>query len=152
MKIFQKRLYSRVRLGDDVLGDGAEVPGLADVLGAVHEEMLDDHEQHLDVVLGQVVLALLLVALEAGAVVGGEEGHDVSSALLDEEAEAVHLIDTLLAVEGRAKAGDREEEDELQHVGGDGGESRGDTEHSPPPAPLYRASYQVTVRSIDIVL
>ena len=141
-----------MRLGDDVLGGGTEVPGLADVLGAVHEEMLDDHEQHLDVVLGQVVLALLLVSLKAGTVVGGEVRHDFRRALLDEEAEAVHLIDTLLAVEGRAQAGDREEEDELQHDEGDCGEFRGDTELSPPPAPLYRASYQLTVRSMNIVL
>ena len=83
-----------------VLRDGAEVPGLADVLGAVHEEVLDDHEQHLDVVLGQVILALLLVTSQARAVVGGEEIHDVPGALLDEEAQAVHLIDTLLTVEG----------------------------------------------------
>ena len=68
-------LYSRVRLGDDgILGDGAEVPGLADVLGTVHEEVLDDHEKHLDVVPGEVVLALLLVAGETGAVVGSEVG------------------------------------------------------------------------------
>merc|ERR1712141_797220 len=35
----------RVRLG-------ADVPGLADVLGTIHKEVLDDHEQHLDVVPG----------------------------------------------------------------------------------------------------
>ena len=137
---------------DVVLGNGAEVPGLADVLGAVHEEMLDHHEQHLDIVPGQVILALLLVAREAGAVVGGEVGHDVRRGLLDEEAEAVHLIDTLLAVEGRAQAGEREKEDELQHVGGDGGESRVDTEQSPAPAPLYMLSYQGKVDNTDIVL
>ena len=59
-----------MRLGDDgILGDGAEVPGLADVLGAINKEVLDDHEQHLDVVPGQVVLALLLVSSQGGAVV-----------------------------------------------------------------------------------
>ena len=94
-------VYSRVGFRHDVvLGNGAEVPGLADVLGAVHEEMLDDHEQHLDVVLGQVILALLLVTRQTRAVVGGEESHDVPGALLDEEAQTVHLIDTLLTVEG----------------------------------------------------
>ena len=59
-----------MRLRDDgILGDRAEVPGLTDVLGAIDEEVLDDHEEHLDVVPGQVVLALLLVSGEAGAVV-----------------------------------------------------------------------------------
>ena len=59
-----------MRLGDDVvLGDGAEVPGLTDVLGTVNKEVLDDHEQGSNVVPGQVVLALLLVSSEAGAVV-----------------------------------------------------------------------------------
>ena len=64
-----------MRLGDDVvLGDGAEVPGLTDVLGTVNKEVLDDHEQGSNVVPGQVVLALLLVAGETGAVVGSEVG------------------------------------------------------------------------------
>ena len=127
-----------MRLGDDgVLGDGAEVPGLADVLGAIHKEVLDDHEQHLDVVPGQVVLALLLVALQAGAVVGGEEGHDIGRGLLDEEAQGVHLSDTLLAVQSGAEAGNRQQEDELQHGGGGGGECLGDTGHCGPHRPLY---------------
>ena len=77
-----------MRLGDDgILGDGAEVPGLADVLSTVHKEVLDDHEQHLDVVLGQVILALLLVALQSRAVVGGEEGLDIRCGLFDQEAQ-----------------------------------------------------------------
>merc|ERR1712015_94959 len=77
----------RVRLGNDgILGDGAEVPGLADVLGAIHKEVLDNHEQGSNVVPGQVVLALLLVALQAGAVVGSEVGLHVWRGLLDEEA------------------------------------------------------------------
>merc|ERR1719510_2208753 len=118
----------RVRLGDDVvLGHGTEVPGLADVLGTVHEEVLDDHEQGSNVVPGQVVLALLLVALQAGAVVGGEVGHDIGRGLLDEESQGVHLSDTLLAVQSGAKAGNRQQEDELQHGGGGGGECLGDT-------------------------
>merc|ERR1719510_19517 len=117
----------RVRLGDDVvLGDGAEVPGLADVLGTVNEEVLDDHEQGSNVVPGQVVLALLLVTLQPGAVVGCEVGHDIGSGLLDEEAKGVHLSDTLLAVQSGAKAGNRQQEDELQHGGGGGGECLGD--------------------------
>merc|ERR1719510_49794 len=111
----------RVRLRDDVvLGNGTEVPGLADVLGSVHEEVLDDHEKHLDVVPGQVVLALLLVTLQAGAVVGGEVGLDLGRGLLDEEPQGVHLSDTLLAVQSGAKAGNRQQEDELQHGGGGG--------------------------------
>merc|ERR1719510_1162691 len=118
----------RVRLRDDiVLGDGAEVPGLADVLGTVNEEVLDDHEKHLDVVPGQVVLALLLVTLQPGAVVGGQVGLDLGRGLLDEEAQGVHLSDTLLAVQSGAKAGNRQQEDELQHDGGGGGECLGDT-------------------------
>merc|ERR1712141_371366 len=123
----------RVRLGDDgILRDGADVPGLADVLGAIDKEVLDDHEQHLDVVPGQVVLALLLVTLKAWTVVGSEVGHHVWRGLLDEEAQRVHLSDTLLTVESGAEAGHRQQEDELQHHGGGGGEGSeclGDTPH-----------------------
>ena len=34
-------------------------PGLADVLGAVHKEVLDNHLQHRDVAVGQLLLAAL---------------------------------------------------------------------------------------------
>ena len=91
------------------------------MLGAVDKEVIDDHVEHPDVVPGQVVLALLLVALQAGAVVGGEEGLDVRRGLLDQVAQGVHLSDTLLAVQGGAKAGNGQQEDELQHAGGGGG-------------------------------
>ena len=46
------------------------------MLGAVDKEVIDDHVEHPDVVPGQVVLALLLVPGEAGAVVLGQEGLD----------------------------------------------------------------------------
>ena len=117
---------------------GAEVPGLADVLGSVHEEMLNNGVQHHDVVLGQVVLALLLVTLQAGAVVLGEVGHDFRRSLLDQVAQTVHLIDALLAVQGRAHAGNGEEKDDLEHVGGEvSDESQSDTEESCLKPPLY---------------
>ena len=77
-----------MRLRDDgILRHRADVPGLTDVLSSVNKEMLDDHEQHLDVVLGQVILALLLVALQSRAVVGGEEGLDIRCGLFDQKAQ-----------------------------------------------------------------
>ena len=102
-----------------------------------------DLKANLDVVPGQVVLALLLVTLKAWTVVGSEVGHDVWRALLDEEAQRVHLSDTLLTVESGAEAGHRQQEDELQHRSGGGGVGGGsecleDTEDSQPHRDLYR--------------
>ena len=47
----------------------AESPSLTDVLSPVHKEMLHDHPERPHVVPGQVVLALLLVSSQGGAVV-----------------------------------------------------------------------------------
>ena len=46
------------------------------MLGSVNKEVLHDHPEGAHVVPGQVVLALLLVPGEAGAVVLGQEGLD----------------------------------------------------------------------------
>ena len=46
------------------------------MLGPVHKEVLHHHPEHPHVVPGQVVLALLLVAGETGAVVLRQEGLD----------------------------------------------------------------------------
>ena len=59
---------------ESVLSHTTEAPGLADVLGAVHKEVLHHHPEHPHVVPGQVVLALLLVSGQAGAVVLRQEG------------------------------------------------------------------------------
>ena len=43
--------------------------------------------------------------------------HDIRGTLLHHEAQSVHLIDALVAVEGLAGAGQKEEESELEHDG-----------------------------------
>ena len=64
------KFYSR----ESVISHITEAPCLADVLSAVHKEVLHHHPERPHVVPGQVVLALLLVPGEAGAVVLGQEG------------------------------------------------------------------------------
>ena len=48
----------------------ADAPGHADVDGPVHEVVVDDHLEHRDVVVGQVLDAHVLVLLQRWAVVG----------------------------------------------------------------------------------
>ena len=64
----------RFNLRESVLNCITESPCLADVLSAIDKEMLHNHPEHPHVVPRQVVLALLLVPGEAGAVVGREVG------------------------------------------------------------------------------